>query len=329
MKNKKILIIGSNSFLGSSFVRFLQKFKELKILLVSRSDQLEERFRPYSLENKNIFFKKIDINKNLKKIIILIKNYKPDFIINYAAQSMVGQSWQNPQDWLLTNSLTTVKLYIEISKLKLKTKLIHISTPEIYGHTKHRILENELYSPSTPYALSRVNADLSLNMLKKEFGLKYISIRASNIYGEYQKIFRLIPGAVTKFLNKKHFYLDGNGHSKRSFLHVDDLSNATYLLMKNFKSGEIYHISSNVYVSIKNIVLLIAKKMNANFSKQVIIKNDRKGKDKFYYLNSSKIKKLGWRPNISLEEGIDRVIFWAKKYQNKFTHQDYLYKHKR
>jgi dTDP-glucose 4,6-dehydratase len=69
--------------------------------------------------------------------------------------------------------------------------------------------------------------------------------------------------------------------------------------------------------------------MNANFPKLVIVKNDRKGKDKFYYLNSRKIRKLGWRPNISLEQGIDRVIFWAKKYQNKFTYQDYSYKHKR
>ena len=200
---KKILILGSNSYLGSSFVRYMQD-KKYNLYLFSRSKLLPQRFLPFKINNKNIIFYKLDINKDLNKIIKFIKNKKPDFIINYASQSMVGQSWDQPEDWLITNSVNTVKLYLEISKLKLKTKLIHISTPEIYGHTKKIIKEKKEYSPSTPYALSRVNADLSLEMLQKNFGLESISIRAEYLW-EFEN-YRVVSGAVLKFLTNKILY---------------------------------------------------------------------------------------------------------------------------
>ena len=325
---KKILILGSNSYLGSSFVRYMQD-KKYTLYLFSRSKLLPQRFLPFKINNKNIIFYKLDINKDLNKIIKFIKNKKPDFIINYASQSMVGQSWDQPEDWLITNSVNTVKLYLEISKLKLKTKLIHISTPEIYGHTKKIIKENKEYSPSTPYALSRVNADLSLEMLQKNFGLESISIRASNIYGEFQKNYRVVSGAVLKFLTNKKFYIDGNGSSKRSFLHVDDLSSATYLLMRKFKSGNIYHVSTDEFISIKNLAKLIAKLTNKNFKKNVKFRKDRIGKDKSYFLDSKKIRKLGWKPKISLKDGIKRVIIWVKLFKRNFKEYDYIYKHKK
>ena len=297
--------------------------------MFSRSKLLPQRFLPFKINNKNIIFYKLDINKDLNKIIKFIKNKKPDFIINYASQSMVGQSWDQPEDWLITNSVNTVKLYLEISKLKLKTKLIHISTPEIYGHTKKIIKEKKEYSPSTPYALSRVNADLSLEMLQKNFGLESISIRASNIYGEFQKNYRVVSGAVLKFLTNKKFYIDGNGSSKRSFLHVDDLSSATYLLMRKFKSGNIYHVSTDEFISIKNLAKLIAKLTNKNFKKNVKFRKDRIGKDKSYFLDSKKIRKLGWKPKISLKDGIKRVIIWVKLFKRNFKEDDYIYKHKK
>lgn len=325
---KKLLILGSNSYLGASFVRYIQD-KNYKLYLVSRSNILPTRFLPFNINRKNINFYKLDINKDISKIIKIIKILKPNFIINYASQSMVGQSWERPEDWLMTNSVNTIKLYLDISKLELKCKLIHISTPEIYGHTKKIIKESREYSPSTPYALSRVNADLALDMLKKNFGLESISIRASNIYGEYQKNYRVVPAAVLKFLTNRKFIIDGDGSSKRSFLHVDDLSKATLLLMKKFKSGNIYHVSTNDFISIKNLAKLIAKLTCKDFKKNVKFRKDRIGKDKSYFLNSSKIRKLGWKPEISLEEGVKRVITWAKLHKNGFKDDDYIYKHKK
>tara|TARA_B100000989_G_C19532482_1_gene470880 strand:- start:9493 stop:10473 length:981 start_codon:yes stop_codon:yes gene_type:complete len=325
---KKIIILGSNSYLGASFVRYMQD-KNYNLYLISRSKILPKRFLPFKIKNKNIKFYKLDINKDLNKIITFIKNKKPAFIINYASQSMVGQSWEEPGDWLMTNSVNTVKLYLEISKLKLKTKLIHISTPEIYGHTKKIIKENREYAPSTPYALSRVNADLTLDMLKKNFGLESVSLRASNIYGEYQKNYRVVSGAVLKFLTNKKFFIDGDGSSKRSFLHVDDLSSATFLLMKKFKSGNIYHVSTNDFISIKNLAKLISKLTNKKFEANVKFRKDRVGKDKSYFLDSKKIRKLGWRPKVSLEEGIKRVILWAASFKKKFKNEDFIYQHKK
>lgn len=325
---KKILILGSNSYLGASFVRFIQD-KNYRLYLISRSNILPLRFLPFNKNNKNINFYKLDINKDNYKIIKVIKKIKPDFIINYASQSMVGQSWDKPEDWLMTNSVSTIKLYIDISKLGLKCKLIHISTPEIYGNTKKKIKESKEYSPSTPYALSRVNADLALDMLNKNFGLESISIRASNIYGEFQKNYRLVSGAVLKFLTNKKFIIDGNGSSKRSFLHVDDLSRATLLLMNKFKSGNIYHVSTNEFISIKNLAKLVAKLTNKNFKKNIKFRKDRIGKDKSYFLDSKKIRKLGWKPEVSLQDGIKRVILWVKLHKKNFKDKDLIYQHRK
>ena len=163
-KIKKIIIIGSNSFSAGSLINVLLK-KKFKVYGISRSRRVEKKFLRFDDNNKNYIFRKLDINKNHNKIIDLIKKIKPIYIINYASQSMVGQSWENATDWFYTNSFSILKLYDSISKLKNKTKLIHVSTPEVYGNLKSKTTENDFYNPTTPYAVSRVTADQYLKIL--------------------------------------------------------------------------------------------------------------------------------------------------------------------
>ena len=99
---------------------------------------------------------------------------------------MVGQSWINPQDWLKTNSYSLPVFYNEIFKLNLRCRLVHISTPEVYGSVKKKIYENENYNPSTPYAMSRVTADQYLGTMNKFRKIDFVSVRAANVYGEGQ-----------------------------------------------------------------------------------------------------------------------------------------------
>ena len=262
-------------------------------------------------------------------MINLIKKVKPKYILNYASQSMVGQSWDNPQDWFKTNSLSTIKFYHSLSKIKFKFKLIHISTPEIYGNIISLTKESEIYNPNTPYAVSRVTADQFLSILNKRKMINYCSIRASNVYGEYQRLYRIIPKTIYCILKKKKLFLDGGGNSKRNFIHIDDVSEATYKILKKGKIGNIYHISSNEVISIKNLVKFICKKMNYNFSKLVKLSPERKGKDKYYILSNKKIKKLGWKPKISIDRGIQNCIEWIKKDIKSFSNTDETYTHKK
>ncbi len=328
-KIKKIIIIGSNSFSAGSLINLLLK-KNFKVYGISRSKINKKKFLRFDIKDKNFIFKKLDINKNSHKIISLIKKIKPNYMINYASQSMVGQSWDNATDWFYTNSFSMLKIYDSISKLKSKIKLIHVSTPEVYGSLKSKTLENFLYNPTTPYAVSRVTADQYLKILHDRGKINYCSIRASNVYGEHQKLYRIIPKTIISILKKKKFKLDGGGNSKRNFIHIDDVSEATYKIIQKGKSGEIYHISSDDIISIRNLVKFICKKMHFKFEDLVKISPERPGKDKFYILSNNKLKKkFNWKPKIPINDGINRCINWIKKDLKSFSKNDYEYIHKK
>ena len=328
-KIKKIIIIGSNSFSAGSLINILL-MKNFKVYGISRSKINENKFLRFNIKNKNFIFKKLDINKDLNEIINIIKKVKPNYVINYASQSMVGQSWGNATDWFFTNSFSIVKLYDSIAKLKDKTKLIHVSTPEVYGSLKSTTSENSFYNPTTPYAVSRVTADQYLKILHDNGKINYCSIRASNVYGEHQRLYRIIPKTIISILKKEKFKLDGGGNSKRNFIHIDDVSEATYRIIQKGKSGEIYHIASNEIISIRNLVKFICKKMNYNFNNLVEISPERPGKDKFYILSNKKLKNnFNWQPKISINDGINKCIDWIKKDLKSFSKNDNEYVHKK
>ena len=160
---KKVLIIGSNSFAGSDFTNHLLD-KNFKVYGVSRSKETNREYLSYKNNNKlkNFTFLKINLNskKNINKLIQLIKKQKIQYIANFAAQGMVAESWINPEDWYLTNVVSNSILIKELSKLNLK-KYLNFSTPEVYGNTTTLIKENNIFAPTTPYAISRSAQDLN------------------------------------------------------------------------------------------------------------------------------------------------------------------------
>ena len=323
---KKILVLGSNSFSGSSFVDFLPT-KKYKIYCFSRSSHKNE-FNRYYLNGKKVSSKKIDISKDLKKILSLIKKIKPNYLINFISESMVAESWIFPKDWYYLNSYILPSFYHEISNYKFIKKVIHFSTPEVYGSTKNKIKETNLFNPSTPYGVSRVTADQVCNTLFKSKKFPVIITRASNVYGEYQKLYRIIPKTIVSIINKKKIPLHGGGKSVRNFIHIDDVSNALLIILEKGIPGETYHIASNKMISIKNIVNLISKKLDTNLENSSKNSKDRAGKDQLYFLNSSKLRNLGWKPHIDLNKGIDRVIRWIKINKKRLTKQKLYYEHK-
>tara|TARA_Y100000996_G_C22526391_1_gene644585 strand:- start:484 stop:1464 length:981 start_codon:yes stop_codon:yes gene_type:complete len=325
----KAIIIGSNSFYGSHFTKLLLD-KKFRLIGISRS-KIKKRYQlPFDKNSKNFRFFKLDLNTDLLKIIKLVKKFKPNYIINFSSQSMVHESWKNPEDWFLTNSYSIPSFYGYLNKIENKFRLVHISTPEVYGNTKGVVLEDENFNPTTPYAISRVVADYFLKNLHKEFGFDFVATRAANIYGEFQDLYRIIPKTIYSILNKKKLFLHGGGGSVRSFIHIKDVCDATYKIMvKKNNSGEFYHISSNKYISIKNLIKLICKIYSYNFNKLVINSKDRIGKDKFYKLNSSKVKKIRWKATISLENGIKKTGNWLIKNNKKFKKKELTYLHKK
>lgn len=329
-KKKTYLILGSNSFSGSNFIDYLLN-KKHEVIGVSRSKEIKKEFLPYkhNLSSKLFIFKKIDINKDLKKLARVVKKYKPSIIVNYIAQGMVAESWIKPEDWYRTNVVSQVLLYKELAKFKFIKKFIHVTTPEVYGSTPKLIKENFNFRPSTPYAISRAAMDTHLKKLFQNYKFPVIFTRTSNVYGPGQQLFRIIPKAFMCLKKKIKLYLHGGGKSLRSFIYISDVSKATYLISKKGKIGETYHISTKNFISIKQVVKNIASIEKISFDRFCKIEKERVGKDHSYKLDCSKIyREMKWRPIISLNKGLAFTKKWIDVNYLNFKSLNLNYKHK-
>ncbi len=326
----KFVVIGSNSFSGSHFVSKLIDQKH-QILGISRSTEYEKVFTPYSWKKvKSDFnFIKADLNKDHILISKKIKEFDPEIIINFAAQSMVAQSWDFPQDWYQTNVVSLSLLIDEIRKLPSLRKYVHVTTPEVYGSTTDWISENSQFSPSTPYAVSRAAGDMHLLTMYRAKNFPVVFTRTANVYGPGQALYRIVPKTILSSLLNRNLLLDGGGTSRRSFIHIDDASEATYRVARLGALGETYHISTNELISIKELVYKIFEKTNGDYAKNVVETEDRVGKDLGYFLESSKIRKeLNWQPKVSLDEGLKQTILWATENLQELSGKSLNYEHK-
>ena len=212
---------------------------------------------------------------------------KPDYIVNFAAQSMVAESWQYPADWFMTNTVSTVKLHDHLRQCDFLKRYVHISTPEVYGSCSGFVKEDFALNPSTPYAVSRAAADMSLRTFHAAYQFPVVTTRAANVYGPGQQLYRIIPRTILFILLGRKLQLHGGGVSTRSFIHMKDVSDATWRIMLNGDNGHTYHISTNEVVSIRELVERICKKLNVNFEDHVEMVGERLGKDTAYHFDSS------------------------------------------
>ncbi len=328
----KYLIIGSNCFSGGSFINYLLKNRlKAKIYAISRSKEYNSSLLAYkNNSSKNrVYFHQYDLNNDLEKIVSLIQKEKIPYIVNFAAQGMVEQSWTNPEEWFTTNTLSLVKLLDKIYKFDFIKKFLQVSTPEVYGSCEN-IKETMNFHPSSPYAASKASADLILYSYFKTQNFPVNFTRASNVYGPYQQLYRIIPKTILMIKKNKKLQLQGGGKATRSFIHIEDISKATLKILEEAKPGEIYHLSDSKTISIYDLVNLICQIMNKNIDDHVEIIEDRIGQDNGYLMNNEKLKEeFSLSPQVSLKEGILEVIQWIEKnYETLKEFPDY-YIHKK
>jgi dTDP-glucose 4,6-dehydratase len=250
--------------------------------------------------------------------------------VNYIAQGMVSESWENPENWYSTNIVSQVKLYKNLSNFKFIKKFIHVTTPEVYGSTGQNLKENFNFNPSTPYAISRATTDTHLKRYFDNFKLPVIFTRTANVYGPGQQLYRIVPRTLLSARLRKKIKLHGGGLSKRSFIYIDDVSAATYLILLKGKIGNTYHISTNNIILIKDLVKKISKIAKVKFNKLVKVSNDRVGKDKLYSLSSAKIKnELNWKAKVNLKKGLTKTLIWIDENINKLKNKNLDYIHKK
>ena len=330
-KDERTIVIGSNSFSGSSFVDHLLNQGE-DVVGISRSPEPNDVFLKYKwrLPLNKFQFYQYDVNSNFNEITQLLEQLKPKKIVNFAAQSMVSQSWDAPEDWFMTNCVSSVKLQNHLRKSDWMEKYIHVSTPEVYGSTEGPVTEDNGFNPSTPYAVSRAAGDMSIMSFVNSFNFPAVITRAANVYGPGQSLYRIIPRTILSILTGESLNLHGGGKSERSFIHIDDVSRATEEILRQGINGATYHISTNRMISIKSLVELICNMMKIPFEEVVKISEDRAGKDQSYELDSKKLRyELNWSDQITLENGIDDTLSWVRDNLQVIKLQPREYIHRR
>ena len=331
---KNIIVTGGLGFIGSNLIELLLK----KNFYVVNIDKVTYSSNFYNTKefNKDKNYHFIKCNINSKKILNILLKYKPSCIYNLAAETHVDRSIDNPDDFIKSNIsgvyniLECFKKYYQKNK---KTKLIHISTDEVFGDIlKGRTNENYPYKPSSPYAASKASSDHLVYSYVRTYNLPAIITNCSNNYGPKQHPEKLIPKLIYNILNNRDLPIYGKGLNSREWIYVVDHCEALYEIYKKGKIGEFYNIGSNKNlnnIQICNTLINISK----NFiDKKSIVKinfvKDRPGHDLRYALNSNKIKKkMKWKPKTSFAVGIKKTFAWYlnnKEYYKFLTKKDII-----
>jgi dTDP-glucose 4,6-dehydratase len=328
--HEKYLILGSNSFSGATFADHLAADGH-DVIATSRSDEPHDALLPYKWQKRpgRVRFRRIDLNHDLDALKSLLAAERPTHVVNFAAQSMVGESWLHPDHWMMTNVVSAVRLHDLLRNYDALERYVHVTTPEVYGSTEGWIREDAPFNPSTPYAVSRAAADMSLRTYFANYQFPVVFTRAANVYGPGQQLYRIVPRTIVAAMTGQKLRLDGGGKSVRVFIHMNDVSDATLRIARKGTLGDTYHISGYELVSIRTLVEIILKRLNKSFEDCVEIGPERPGKDTAYTLDSFKLRtELGWRDTFSLERGIDDVVAWAERFRADLPKLPIKYQHK-
>jgi dTDP-glucose 4,6-dehydratase len=328
--SQKFIVIGSNSFSGSDFVDLLLDDPKNEVIGISRSAEKSALFLPYKNRRKaNFKFYQYDLNHHLTEIISLVDDFKPDYIVNFAAQSEVGPSWANPAQWFQTNAVSITALADALKDRKFLKKYVHISSPEVYGTCVGNVTEAAPMNPSTPYAASKAAGDFSLFTYVKNYKFPLVMIRSTNVYGAHQQLFKIIPRAVIYIKMGKTIELHGGGKAVKSYIHIRDISRGELMAARLGRPGEIYHLSPDKGIAVKDVIQIICARMGVDFSKVTRTVEERLGQDAAYIIDSFKARKeFGWKPEVSFEEGIADVVDWVEANWEQIKKEPLEYIHK-
>lgn len=323
---KTILVTGGAGFIGSNFIKYkLEKDKNAKIInldLLTYAGNLENL---KDVENNpNYVFVKGDI-RDRKLLEELFQKYEITGVINFAAESHVDRSIEDPEIFLLTNILGTQAL-LDTAKRHWKNKpddkydrtykegvkFLQVSTDEVYGALGKTgmFTETTPLSPNSPYSAAKTSADLIVRAYHETFGMPINITRCSNNYGPYQFPEKLIPLMINNCKQEKKLPVYGDGMQIRDWLHVKDHCIAIDTVFEKGRNGEVYNIGGNNEKANIEIVKLIIKALGKTEDLIKYVK-DRPGHDRRYAIDNTKITtELGWKPSYTFEEGIKETIEW-------------------
>ncbi|MDB5310744.1 MAG: hypothetical protein JWO38_4946 [Gemmataceae bacterium] len=326
----KIVVLGANSFSGQDFVDLLLDEPGYQVIGVSRSPERSGLFLKYRLRKDLSHYRyyALDMNRDMGRILAMLDEEKPDAIVNFAAQSEVAPSWEHPEHWFQTNTVALSFLVNHLRKQKYLKRYVHISSPEAYGSCVGTVTEDSPLNPSTPYAASKAAADYLLKTYAKQYGFPLLTVRATNVYGARQQLFKIIPRSAIFVKLGRVIELHGGGRAVKSYIHIRDVSRGEKAVLETGRVGELYHLSPDQGVEVRQVVRTICDRLDRRFEDATRAVDERPGQDAAYVIDSTKARaELGWKPIVSLEEGLTDVVDWVNANWAAIQAQPLEYRH--
>ncbi|OGQ07409.1 MAG: dTDP-glucose 4,6-dehydratase [Deltaproteobacteria bacterium RIFCSPLOWO2_12_FULL_40_28] len=328
MSKSTILVTGCCGFIGSAFLRrMVAQYPQSQFINIDKLTYAGNLNNLKSIEaKKNYHFIHGDI-LDRDKVESIFQEYKPNIIVNFAAESHVDRSILDPTSFLETNVLGTLMLLENAKKIWQSfddKRFIQISTDEVYGslsETDPPFNERNNLQPNSPYSASKASADLLIRAYYETYGFPALISRCSNNYGPYQHPEKLISLAIVSLFLKKPIPVYGDGRQIRDWIYVDDHADAIECLIQNGEIGEVYNFGGesekrniDVIQSICDIFDRIRAQKEGESRKLIIFVKDRPGHDKRYAMDISYVKEeLNWNPSTSFEVGLNKTIDWYQK----------------
>lgn len=316
--NMRLLVTGGAGFIGGNFLHFMiEKYPEYEITCLDKLTYAGniETLAPF-MEHPKFTFVRGDIADSTC-VESLFEQTRPDVVVNFAAESHVDRSIEDPSIFLQTNVIGTQVLLEACRRYGIK-RYHQVSTDEVYGDLPLDkpdlfFTEDTPLHASSPYSASKASADLLVQAYYRTYGLPITISRCSNNYGPYHFPEKLIPLMITKALKEEVLPVYGTGENVRDWLYVKDHCEAIDLILHKGRIGEVYNIGGHNERSNLQVVKMILKELGRS-EERITYVEDRKGHDLRYAIDPTKIKnELGWEPTTSFEQGIQRTIEWYLK----------------
>ena len=322
---KKFLILGANSFSGSTFVNYLLNENQIVYGTFHSSKKKINLTYLFNKNYKNFTNIKIDSSreKDINKLIKILKKIKIDYIIDFSSICMVDYSWKNPAYYFKVNVQSKIDLIQKLIDIKFD-KYILISTPEVFGSKSQILTENSiLHNPSTPYALSKSYQEKYMDLIFKKNNLNFNICRFSNFYGPGQATYRLIPRIIYSILFNKKIVIQGKGEAVRSFIYSKDFCDGIYKVLKYSKKNKTYHFSNKEFLTIFEVYKVICELMKVTYNNYFEFGAKRIHEDPSYKLKCSNSENdLNWKPQYDIKKGISETIEYFTKNKILFRNSD-------
>ena len=307
----KVAILGAGSCFAVNLAKHLTDQGD-EVLAISRSPMRHPAFTLGLESSTGYRYEQAHLVTQLDLTMQHLDAFRPEQIINFAALCEVGLSWNHPADYYQTNVVALVRLCDELRRRSWFRRFVQIGSSEVYGSVTVPAKEDAPIRPSSPYAASTAAFDMHLAAISKHEAFNAVIAMPSNGYCEGQTLNRIMPRTIICALTGQKLKLQGGGMARKSYLHGDDISRAIIKIACQGLTGHVYNAAPMQSTSIREIVATLAAMLGKQLEDVAEVSEERTGQDAQYLLDSSKLAALGWKPHVSLEDGLLRMIDWVK-----------------